>query len=267
MAPIKKPGMSPALLWGSIGGTIVVIVALFVVINQQNEAKALRLAAEKAAAAAAAKGEAAPKSKPAPEDDGPALSGKSGAAVDDGPPLSKPAGQSPTAGGGDKPSDKPADSPAAKPTDKPEGQPAEAEPKPTGPKRKFTPKELAVVANVPNVSASELEKINALLTTWLDPNETIGANKAMRELEQIGKPAIPLVLNRLREIDLADEAKVRDATALNRALQNITGKMYEMSREISEQGVTERLMIRQSWFSWWEKNKTTFAGKVAPTDE
>lgn len=254
--------MSPAVLWGSIGGTVVVIVVLLIVVNQQNENKALREAAEKAAQALA-DGVAAAKPKLPPVDDGPTLSGKTGGAVDDGPSLSKPDGKSPTAGGGDKPADKPSDKPADKPADASAG----AEASPTGPKRKFTPKELSVVANVPNVSEAEITKINGLLATWLDPSETIGANKAMRELEQIGKPAIPLVLNRLREIDLADEAKVRDATALNRALQNITGKMYEMSRDISEQGVTDRLMIRQSWFGWWEKNKNTFTGKAAPTDE
>lgn len=254
VAPQKKPGMNPAVLWGSVGAAVVVIAGLIymVVDNGKKKERAAKAKAEAAAAEEAEKKGQTPKPAEAPPKP----------VVDDGIGLTVGGASPPKPeGGGEAAKD-------ASATDAPKApDPAADSGKPQPKKPKFVRKEMTPFENVAGVDAAQIAKIEQLMTTMLDPNETTGATRAARELAEIGKPAIPILINRLIGLDLKDPAKVPEAITLSRSLQRITGKEFQLGPGDDEEAIEHRESYRYAWWQWWTKNKDKFTGKSVGDDE
>jgi hypothetical protein len=253
-APQKKPGMNPAMLWGSVGAAVVVVAGLIymVIDNGKKKERLEKAKAEAAAAEEAEKKGQAPKPAEAPPKP----------VVDDGIGLTVGGAAPPKPeGGGEAPKDAAASD--APKTPDPAGDAEKPQPK----KPKFVRKEMTPFENVAGVDPAQIAKIEQLLTTMLDPNETTGATRAARELADIGKPAIPVLINRLIALDVKDPAKVPEAIALSRSLQRITGKEYTLGPGDDETAIENRESYRYAWWQWWTKNKDKFTGKSVGDDE
>jgi hypothetical protein len=109
------------------------------------------------------------------------------------------------------------------------------------------------------------ERIDSLVATMLDLELTKEAARARRELVEIGRPAIPILLTRFFETPADTEEHRIQCGLIDQALQSITGQQfgYAPGEAGSAAGTTEerRQSSIKQWFAWWHKNQKKFAEK------
>jgi hypothetical protein len=113
----------------------------------------------------------------------------------------------------------------------------------------------------------KIEEIKSLVKITVDPNETVGANRASASLEQIGKPAIPFVINELLKVNVdGDLNQILAGQMLHNILKHITKlpNRGAWDREQDDKGGYWRSRARRDWHTWWTKNQSTWTG---PTDD
>jgi hypothetical protein len=103
------------------------------------------------------------------------------------------------------------------------------------------------------------------VATMLDLELTKESSRAQRELVDIGRPAIPILLTKFYETPVDTEENRIRCNLIDQALQRITGQQfgYAPGESGSVAGTTEERRdssIRQ-WFAWWYKNQNKFTAK------
>jgi predicted Zn finger-like uncharacterized protein len=107
---------------------------------------------------------------------------------------------------------------------------------------------------------AEMEELFAIILN-LDLTTEIG--DAKNRLEEIGKPAIPMLLTGLYEIPLENEDQARQVQNIVDALRRITGNFFGFEPLLlvgSSMGTTEerRTSSIKQWFAWWYTNGKKF---------
>lgn len=127
-----------------------------------------------------------------------------------------------------------------------------------------------LLADTPADVASKIESLCAKLT---DTSATREVSKAKRELAELGKPAIPAVLNLI--VGREELASSTDQIVVNHAvsvLKDITqedlgyapgGIGGSMDGDIKKENV--QALMR--WFGWWRDHQKTWTGPRPPADE
>ena len=110
------------------------------------------------------------------------------------------------------------------------------------------------------------ERIDSLYATLIDLDLTKEAAAAMRELVEIGRPAIPVLLTGLYETPLESEAQAIQANLIVQTLRNITGESFGYKPQValgSGVGTTEerRQSAIKQWFAWWYRKQNVFTEK------
>ena len=108
-------------------------------------------------------------------------------------------------------------------------------------------------------------RIDTLVATMLDLELTKEATRARRELVEIGRPAIPILLTRFFETPADTEEHRIQCGLIDQALQSITGQQfgYAPGEAGTAAGTTEerRQSSIKQWFAWWHKNQKRFEEK------
>ena len=99
------------------------------------------------------------------------------------------------------------------------------------------------------------EKIDELHATMIGDTGLMGT-RAARDLVQIGKPAIPILLNDLHENAHVTQEDVIRGKIVTDALREITGKRFGYNPDLdpdSAFGSTDELRLSavRQWFAWW----------------
>jgi len=128
------------------------------------------------------------------------------------------------------------------------------------------------VEPLPDTSALLASKIERQIDTLIDPEQTVGSGRARRELVEIGKPAIPFLLNRLVPLDLEEPEDLLQAGQISQTLQDITGEEYAITRGMRDEtmtgaGLKDNDKSRRLWFGWWRDNHATFNSRPEPQHE
>jgi predicted Zn finger-like uncharacterized protein len=108
-------------------------------------------------------------------------------------------------------------------------------------------------------------RIDALVATMLDLELTKEGARARRELIELGRPAIPILLTKFFEIPADTEENRIRCNIIDQTLQSITGQQfgYAPGEAGSAAGTTEerRDSSIKQWFAWWYKNQDRFTTK------
>ncbi len=108
-------------------------------------------------------------------------------------------------------------------------------------------------------------RIDQLVPTMLDLELTKEASRAQRELAEIGRPAIPILLTKFYETPADTEDNCKRCNLIDQTLQRITGQQfgYAPGEAGSVAGTTEerRQSSIKQWFAWWYKNQGKFTEK------
>ncbi len=108
-------------------------------------------------------------------------------------------------------------------------------------------------------------RIDQSMATMLDLELTKEGARAQRELVEIGKPAIPILLTKFFEIPADTEENRIRCNLIDQTLQRITGQHfgYAPGEAGSAAGTTEerRQSSIKQWFAWWYKNHKRFTTK------
>ena len=127
---------------------------------------------------------------------------------------------------------------------------------------------------LPETDPALLQEIEALLEVLLDLDLTRESARAQGRLVDIGKPAIPLLLNELLPYDRA-LTEQDDAIRVNlivQTLRRITGRSFGYRPQLlegSSLGTTEerRDSSLRQWFAWWDMHHDDFEGYPEPDPE
>ena len=106
------------------------------------------------------------------------------------------------------------------------------------------------------------DRVEELITEMLDPDSR--PFKIMKELEEIGKPAIPGLLTRMSQIPIETEEQIEQLNLIHRVLTEITG--HQTTFRVSLLGATEERQnsgIKQ-WFGWYERKFKRFTKRPEP---
>ncbi len=132
---------------------------------------------------------------------------------------------------------------------------------------------IEIVEHLPATSEEDRRRIDDLVRTMTDLNETRKASAAKRDLVAIGKPAIPAVLNAIVGKEVL--ATIEDRQIVNlavQALEEITlldfgyapgGSAGDMTGDVLEDNLTGL----KRWFGWWKANHKTWTGPKPPEEE
>lgn len=106
-------------------------------------------------------------------------------------------------------------------------------------------------------------RIDQLYANLIDLNLTSEALQAARELEKIGKPAVPILLTGLYEIPLDTMEQGIQVNLIDQVLRGISGRSFGYTpQEIVASGSNANNEHRRSaikqWFAWWYANQNTF---------
>ena len=98
--------------------------------------------------------------------------------------------------------------------------------------------------------------MEALFATIINLDLTTEIGDAKGRLEEIGKPAIPMLLTGLYEIPLDTEDQARQVQNIVDTLRRITGNFFGFEPLLlvgSSMGTTEerRTSSIKQWFAWW----------------
>lgn len=117
----------------------------------------------------------------------------------------------------------------------------------------------------PEVIASVEKAIATMLDFSLRPTEN---NAARDELVAIGKPAIPMLLNKFHEIkivDTLDDPSLTQLNMVNVTLNRITGYNPGFN-PMPGQTEERRTMALKAWFAWWERKGQNFTAPKVEKD-
>ncbi|MFH0944751.1 MAG: hypothetical protein V2A76_06095 [Planctomycetota bacterium] len=129
--------------------------------------------------------------------------------------------------------------------------------------------EVAEVELIPDTPSGTTREIERALASLLDTSTTTAANQARTVLTEIGRPAIPHLLNALAAVDLANESDLLIATRLTSALTDLTGQDFPIvpggnAGSMVGEGAVENEINRRKWFGWWRDNRRTFVAPEEP---
>lgn len=114
------------------------------------------------------------------------------------------------------------------------------------------PKELPWLAGT---TPEQIQKISSLVKDLLDETGTSKMNDASKELVEIGKPAIPALLNAFIGIDVRKDEGNRRANAIDRTLMFVTGlEMGYVAVGLDNAAVPPAMARHRAvrrWFGWW----------------
>ncbi len=109
-------------------------------------------------------------------------------------------------------------------------------------------------------------RIDQLAATILDLELTKESARAQRELAEIGRPAIPILLTKFYETPADSDDNCKRCNIIDQTLQRITGQQfgYAPGEAGSVAGTTEerRQSSIKQWFAWWYRNEKRFTTKV-----
>lgn len=139
--------------------------------------------------------------------------------------------------------------------------------KPEKKKRLFGGKEITVLEaepvpldHLPDTPPPLREEIDRLIGQLMDLDASgIVANRAARRLKEIGKPAVPRLLNKFYEVKPKTREDVLALTRVVHALRDLTGVAFgynPMERgALGGIGATEeeRMSALKQWYAWWWK--------------
>jgi hypothetical protein len=139
----------------------------------------------------------------------------------------------------------------------PETKPADA--KPAAPKKAevvddIDLRELPELGKYSKSSDEEWANIVTLAQTFTDLDAGARSGRAGRQLEEIGRPAFPALLNQFRVLNLSDEVDFRKGDMIQRALEKICkGRNYGWKYEKDLESVVYNKKSIKAWFGAWEK--------------
>jgi predicted Zn finger-like uncharacterized protein len=107
-----------------------------------------------------------------------------------------------------------------------------------------------------------------LIDFELRPTENAAA---LRELEEIGRPAIPILLTGLFEIPLETDEQAMKVNLINQCLEGITGQYTGWKPQVAEGSGTgttneRRESAIKQWFAWWFRKGHRFEEKDEQPD-
>jgi len=126
------------------------------------------------------------------------------------------------------------------------------------------PRPLEHLDDTPMELRAEIDAAFARMIDFeLRPPETAAAK---RELEQIGKPAIPILLTGLFEIPLETDEQAMKVNLINQCLEEITGYYTGWKPQVAQgsgTGTSEerRQSAIKQWFAWWFRKGARFEEK------
>jgi len=115
------------------------------------------------------------------------------------------------------------------------------------------------------------EHIDELLATMFDPESGRAGTAAMIELQEIGKPVVPLLLTHLYENPIeTDEQQIQAHQAVN-LLREITGQHFGFEPMIAEGSAFGTTLERRTssikqWFAWWYRKGEKFEEREEEPD-
>ena len=122
----------------------------------------------------------------------------------------------------------------------------------------ITESELVPLQHLPDTPAELRTEIDELIETLLDTDGPGAlANRAIDQLDDIGRPAIPRLLNQLQALSSDLDGNNFKLTRIDRALRVMTGRSFGYNpgthlvqpEEISDQ----RSSALKQWYAWWFK--------------
>jgi hypothetical protein len=244
-APPRK-GASPALLWGSLGGLVVVVGLLILVLGKKDDPPTDAGKNDSASAPEA------PPSIP-PSGETPAASGATGT---DGAPTEAAPGSSTSAAGTPASPSSPASSTPASSTPA-----APSEPAPSG---GFpSPLKTGIRAKEHNSEASpeERQRIDALIETAVFVNAGADSREAEEELVKLGYKAAPRLVGVFHRIRTSPEGfeqrmGLMKASIVDRTLRKIDGVMERRFKKVSPihsaSDPKHADKIARYWNWWWD---------------
>lgn len=141
----------------------------------------------------------------------------------------------------------------------------------------FVESEAFMITPPSSIPADLVGKIEALIKTATDPNATVEGNRARDELETIGAPAIPFLLNALVGKNHADsESDILACMGAIDPLKRITGLQFgygppaaadPVSGEIAGATPEQRATAIRGWFGWWKTKGRSFKAKAIAEED
>jgi len=120
-------------------------------------------------------------------------------------------------------------------------------------------------------TADRFEELEELCAVMLDPEAGAAGNRAKNKLVEAGREAMPVIINAIKRLDLADEDQFRSADVSQKALQDIcNGNNYGWkypSQEPEKFHAFDKKVIK-NWATSWSKCATDDAAwmKLAKLD-
>ncbi len=124
--------------------------------------------------------------------------------------------------------------------------------------------ELKPLPHMEGTSPDVQAKIDAHIATLIDLEGSGGAsNTASRRLKEIGKPAVPRLLNKLYELVVGNGASLRDQHTVlqirrvTMGLEDVTGQRFGFDPSVLESQTSSqdyRLSSLRQWYGYWADN-------------
>lgn len=127
------------------------------------------------------------------------------------------------------------------------------------------PRHLEHLASTPPEQRAEIEGLYAkMIDLSLSPTENVRASDRLAEL---GKPALPVLLNGILDTRCVDVDSMSKVVLINQTLQRITDHTTVFAPGPNATKVEElRLETVKSWFSWWGYSGERFQTKPKAAD-
>jgi len=122
---------------------------------------------------------------------------------------------------------------------------------------------------VEGTTPGDVSTINTHIAALVDPDKTLEARQALKELVFIGKPAVPVLLNALVGKDLRNPGDVYHCHQVVQALRDITAQRFGFEPQTGQNILTAATALEQQsalkrWFGWWRLNAKTFEPVLTP---
>jgi len=107
-----------------------------------------------------------------------------------------------------------------------------------------------------DISSEARKKAEELVRALTDPNASRESVAARKQLVELGRPAVPALLNRLVGLDLGKEDDVLVANLVDQTMREITGQDSGFAPHITDETLggsdakSKEKALRR-WFGWW----------------
>lgn len=130
--------------------------------------------------------------------------------------------------------------------------------------------EVAEVEPYPDTGTSVTSDIQRQIGLLTDLSATTEAGAARRKLVDIGKHAVPHLLNALVPLDLENPSDLQVGNRVAQTLGQLTGADHPIVPGMNEasligEGSGDNEANRRKWFGWWRDNKGSYTGPPDPT--